>query len=89
MSETTSVIIKAEQKMEQLNIIRRNARMKPVAKRGFNVFTCAIDKLTANAECPKSSSEYHLTMLTLATEIISEFEDVDDWQDDESNNLVP
>ncbi len=62
---------------------RRNARMKPVAKRGFNVFDCVIDKLTANAECQKTSSEYHLTMLTLASEIVSEFEDVDGWQDDE------
>ena len=88
MSETASSIVKAEQMMEQLKKIRRNVRMKPAAKRIFNVFACIIDKLTADAESQKSSAENHLKMLILASEIVSEYEDVDDSQDDESNNLI-
>ena len=89
MSETASSIVKAEQMMEQLKKIRRNVRMKPAAKRGFNVFACVIDKLTADAESQKSSAENHLKMLILASEIVSEYEDIDDSQDDKSNNLIP
>ena len=89
LSETMSSIAKTEQMMEQLKWTRRNVRMKPTAKRRIDVFSFVMNKLTADAEHKKASAENHLQMLTLASEIVSEFEDVDDWQDNESDNLLP